>query len=338
VRIDAVEELFDRRLFSHATFAAMNQPGRPIIVLNSTDMAGGETFEFTPERFDDICSSLDDTPVSVGVAASAAFPIALSPVNFQDYSEGCMGSPRRALWADIDTKIPEEAIANLEEYRSARYTNDLRHGKFVFRNIEYLHLLDGGLADNLGINSLRAALVGTHNDARVLKAINDGKIQRLVVITINARSDKPSKLYKSAPAPGVVDMFNSVTSVPIDANSAGSQEVLAGLLGELAKAAQEARSAQFHRMTIYGITVDFDQIPADTEEHRALRDRAKDVPTSWALTAPQLKTTEQVGKLLVIHNPCFQALVSDLRTGGPGLNDVTLSSVCPTRLAVSGAP
>jgi hypothetical protein len=49
-------------------------------------------------------------------------------------------------------------------------------------------------------------------------------------------------------------------------------------------------------MRIYGITVDYDQIPADTPAHIALRDAAKDVPTSWTLTPPQLQVTEDAGR------------------------------------------
>jgi hypothetical protein len=54
-------------------------------------MAGGESFGLTPRRFDDICSNHNELPISTGVAASAAFPIALSPVNFQNFSIGCAG-------------------------------------------------------------------------------------------------------------------------------------------------------------------------------------------------------------------------------------------------------
>ena len=56
-RIDVVEELFDRQLFKGKTFYELNQPGRPYLILNATDMASGEVFAFTPKRFDDICST-----------------------------------------------------------------------------------------------------------------------------------------------------------------------------------------------------------------------------------------------------------------------------------------
>jgi NTE family protein len=94
-RITLLEELLDRQLFAHATFADMNQPGKPYVVLNATDMASGEIFAFTPARFDDICSDFNSQPLSTGVAASGAFPILLSPVALRDFSDtpACASRP-----------------------------------------------------------------------------------------------------------------------------------------------------------------------------------------------------------------------------------------------------
>jgi NTE family protein len=72
-RIEAEEALFNARLYHDAPLAALNQPGKPYIVLNATDMAGGETFAMVPRRFDDVCSRYDLLPIATAVSASAAF-------------------------------------------------------------------------------------------------------------------------------------------------------------------------------------------------------------------------------------------------------------------------
>jgi NTE family protein len=317
-RIEAVEALFNARLYHDATLAGLNQPGKPYIVLNATDMAGGETFAMVPRRFDDICSDYDVLPVASAVAASAAFPILLTPVAFQNFSEGCQGRRRSGEWITIDLSNPYTPYLNLAEYRDARYSNDLRHGPNPYRRIDYLYFLDGGLADNLGTRSLRAALIAPYDDAHLLRAINDGRIRRLVVIMVNARGDPPNKLYQQSRQPGLVGQIQAVTSVPIDANTANSQIALTALLSELAQAAAGAgNQAKFGGMQVYGITVDYDQIPADTPAHRALREIAKDVPTSWTLTGPQLQATEAAGRFLLRRNPCYQALLADLHATPP---------------------
>src|ERR1700746_1054068 len=190
-RVEAEEALFNARLYHDATLAALNQPGKPYIVLNATDMAGGETFALVPRRFDDVCSNHDILPLATAVSASAAFPILLTPVSFQDFSVSCAGTLRNSKWIEIDLSNPYTPYLNLPEYRDARYSNDLRHGRNPFRDIDYLYLLDGGLADNLGTRSLRSALIAPYDDAGVLRAINDGRIRSLVIIVINARSDPP---------------------------------------------------------------------------------------------------------------------------------------------------
>jgi NTE family protein len=225
-RVEAEEALFNQRLYHDVTLAALNLPGKPYIVLNATDMAGGETFAMVPRRFDDVCSNYDALPVATAVAASAAFPILLTPVSFQDYSAGCKGQLRSAEWIRIDLSNPYTPYLNLAEYKDARYSNDLRHGQDPFRQIDYLNFLDGGLADNLGTQSLRTALIAAYDDANVLRAINEGKIRRLVVIVVNARSDPPNRLYQQPGQPGLVAQINAVTSVPIDANTANSETAL----------------------------------------------------------------------------------------------------------------
>ena len=105
-RIDIVEELFDRQLFKGKTFYDLNQPGKPYLILNATDMASGEVFAFTPKRFDDICSDLDKEPISAGVAASSAVPIVLSPVAFQNFSATLLPGPADAAMDHDETRRP----------------------------------------------------------------------------------------------------------------------------------------------------------------------------------------------------------------------------------------
>jgi len=340
-RIEAEEALFNARLYHDATLAMLNQPGKPYIVLNATDMAGGETFAMVPRRFDDVCSRYDSLPVATAVSASAAFPILLTPVSFQNYSDGCQGRLRGGDWIKIDLSNPYTPYLNLAEYKDAHYSNDLRHGPNPYRRIDYLYFLDGGLADNLGTRSLRSALIAAYDDAQILRAINEGKIRRLVVIVVNARSDPPNKLYQQPQQPGLVQQIQTVTSVPIDANTANSETALSALLSELAQAAAGAgNQARFGGMQVYGITVDYDQIPADTPAHIALRDAAKDVPTSWTLTGPQLQVTEEAGRFLLRRHPCYRALLADLRAAQPAIagEDQAPAIPCTTKIEIKKGP
>lgn len=335
-RINVLEDIYDQELFLGATLAETNRADRPVVVLNATDMAGGETFSFTPSRFDDICASFGRTKVSTGVAASAAFPILLAPVAFKNYQPHCPGNIRSAHWAEIEGAAASEPQVNLQEYRLARYTNDLRRRQDAFRDIRYVHLLDGGVADNLGIGAIRSALTSTHDDTHLLAAINSNRVGKLVVVVVNARSDPPNKVYESGASPGVWAQLRTVTSVPIDAASQNSQAILNALLTEFARMRASSGQEGLADFRVYGVTVDFDALPADTEEHRRLRDAAKTVPTSWTLTPAQLQTTETVGRFLMEQSACYRQLINDLGAHDPNLQPFDETIPCATTISPTG--
>ena len=94
-RSDVVRDYFDRHLFHGATIGDVyHRPGAPLIILNATDMATGEVFSFRSDRFDDLCSDLSRFPLATAVAASAAVPIAVTPISLKNFSgNGCPVNP-----------------------------------------------------------------------------------------------------------------------------------------------------------------------------------------------------------------------------------------------------
>lgn len=273
--------------------------------------------------------------MSVGVAASAAFPILLSPVNLQDFSyPQCPGNPPPQQWITTELQQPAPRYLNPDAREAARYANALRHGSGAFRDIRYLHLLDGGLADNLGVHSLMDIIASPHATVPVLRALNEGRLRRLVVITVRARSSSPSPLYLQARTPGIVAMLNSVTSNPIDAATssiAGQKEVLLDQIRSAASAA--ANSAEFQGLSIYDVDVDFDQLlPEQSNLQRAV----ESVLTSWTITSTNLANIKMAAALLLRQHPCFQKLLVDSGQTLPA-NAPLANIACPQSLAAPSA-
>ena len=341
-RIEAEEALFNTQLYHDAPLAALNQPGKPYIVLNATDMAGGETFAMVPRRFDDVCSKYDLLPIATAVSASAAFPILLTPVAFQDLFQWLPGQiaqrrmdPGRSVAAAISAK-PVHALSE-----PGRVQGRALFQRFAARSqplpAHRLPLFSRWRARRQSRNPVIA--LGADCALRrcqVLRAINEGKIRKLVVIVVNARSDPPNKLYQQPQQPGLVGQIQAVTSVPIDANTANSETALSALLGELAQAAAGGTGqAKFAGMRIYGITVDYDQIPADTPAHRRISRYGQDVPTSWTLTPPQLQVTEEAGRFLLRRHPCYRALLGDLHAAqSPAGESAPPAIPCTTKIDI----
>ncbi len=325
-RIDLVEELFDNLLFKHKTFFDLNQPGKPYLILNATDMASGEVFAFTPKRFDDICSDLDKEPISAGVAASSAVPIVLSPVAFQNFAvTHCQGRPT-PLWITTRLNGRFAPYLNLETFKLARYANDLRQGENAFRKIDYLYFLDGGLADNLAIHGLletisspyAAPIVagqssGLSESSTILDALNAGRIKKLAVIVINARADAANAISQTASRPGIVEMIESVTSIPLSSTTSSVNTQMDVLLAELKGAGGGgAGHPQFTGLKIYGVQVDFDQLRNSDPHQRELHVKANAIPTAWSITKENRDVLEEAGTILLHQHPCFQRLLMDM--------------------------
>jgi NTE family protein len=293
-------------------------------------MVSGEVFSFTPQRFDDICSDFDREPISVAVASSAAVPIVLSPIAFTNYSgPGC---PQMAMpgWITSELQKKFTPYVNIEEFKRTRYAYDLRKGGPgekkeipLFRTIDYLYFLDGGLVDNLGIRALLEAISSPYGPqiigvdspmpgqkATIIDAINLGKVHRIAVIVINSRSDPVNNIYTSASRPGLLDMMNSVASNPIDSNTAGVNAQMQVLLAALRSAGGGGTGDPLSRgLRVYDIEVDFDLLRANDPDQGKLRDVVKNIPTSWSISAENLGALKKAGQLLLQQNPCFQRLL-----------------------------
>jgi NTE family protein len=331
-RIDALRDLLDRELFHGARFADLRQrPGAPLVVMNATDMESGEVFAFTPQRFDDLCSDLDQLPLSVAVAASAAFPVALSPMSLRNYSyEECKGAVPGEGWIAAELTLPLPRYINLEEYKRARYANALRNGKDAYRNEHYLHLLDGGLVDNQGVQSLTEVLVSPHSPARILNAINAGRARRIVVIAVNARADKDNGVGENPAVPGLIKVVNTVIGAPIDSTTARTNASLQDLVDTLKAAGASSVRAPgqplFAGLRVYNISVDFDQF---LPEQHQLQIAVKNIGTSWSLSPTQLQEAIEAGRTLLRQHPCFQRLLLDLNARPSPAEPAVIRKSCP---------
>jgi NTE family protein len=331
-RIDALRDLLDRELFHGARFVDLRRrPGAPLVVMNATDMESGEVFAFTPQRFDDLCSDLDQLPLSVAVAASAAFPVALSPMSLRNFSyEECKGAIPAGGWISAELILPLPRYINLEEYKRARYANALRNGKDAYRNEHYLHLLDGGLVDNQGVQSLTEVLVSPHSPARILEAINSGRARRIVVIAVNARADKDNGVGENPAVPGLLKVVNTVIGAPIDSTTARTNASLQHLVDTLKDAGASTARAPgkplFAGLRVYNVSVDFDQFSSD---QRQLQTAVKNIGTSWSLSPVQLQQAVDAGRILLRQHPCFQRLLLDVNARPAPAEPEVVRKRCP---------
>jgi NTE family protein len=317
-RIDVLQDMLGRFLDTNATLATFNQPGKPVVVLNASDMTAGEVFSFTPGTLDDMCLSFDDVPVVVAVSASAAVPVAFPPVLLKDSAWfGCPGQRRPAGDWRTPLVVDGGAYANIEAFRTARYRASLRADRLAYREPYYVRLLDGGLADNLGLTAARRILMDPSSPAYIYDALGEGRLRRVVVISVNARSDVRSDLDKSDERTTISEMIGAVTDVPIESTTANVAAAFRGFVGSLMNdrdtLRREGRTPDF---TLYPVEIDFDELPTATPQQIAERDRVKAIATSWTISPQEVDLLDKVAGELLWRHPCFNALIGDIKASG----------------------
>jgi hypothetical protein len=133
------------------------------------------------------------------------------------------------------------------------------------------------------------------------------------VVVINARADAANTISQTASRPGVVEMIESVTSIPLSSTTSSVNSQMDVLLAELkAAGGGGAGNPQFTGLKIYGVQVDFDQLRSSDPRQRELHIKANAIPTAWTITKDNRDVLEEAGTILLRQHPCFQRLLMDM--------------------------
>jgi NTE family protein len=297
-RIDLLIDYFDRQLFAGATFHDLvRRNRRPYLILNAADMVEGTPFPFTQYTMDLLCSDLTSMKLATAVAASAAFPVALSPVTLKNYRP-CTTKPRPG-WIEQAQKT--SWYSNPPRVAWGRTAEAYATGRKA-----YVHLLDGGIADNLGVAEPYRLLTTDDVTPNFKSEISRGRVKKIVFVMVNARSFQTSRLDTSQATPGMLDMALASVSASIDRATFSAAERIRGLLiRDLEAAADQLQqlaptsAAHFReaaRNTFF-LTVDFDAI-----DNPDCRRKFHGIGTNWSLGRAEINALKAVGGALLMKN------------------------------------
>jgi len=313
-RSELAAQLYDEVLFNGATFGDLNRGDGPLILASATDISTGSRFVFSQRVFDVICSDLNAVPLSRAAAASSAVPVVLSPVTINNYGGTC----NRAVpaWAKpfIESDNPPRPAARAIRALKAEEA----FGDSVHR--PYLHLVDGGVSDNLGVRSVLDSL-------QILEALHEigvstplDSAHRIIVFIVNSLSSPPTNWDESENPPGTVDVLLKSTGTPIDAFSFEAVE----LLKDTAKQWQTARlirnsaamAANKDPAVAAALRVPNAEIYAIDVSFSALKDKAEieylnQLPTSFVLPAEAVDRLRAAAATLIMDSPDFKRLLKD---------------------------
>ncbi|MCP4330627.1 MAG: patatin-like phospholipase family protein [Alphaproteobacteria bacterium] len=328
-RIDLLIDYLEETLFGGNTYQALiNRRKRPYLILNAGDMVAGTPFPFTQAYFELLCSELKDFKLSEAVAASAAFPAALSPVTLTNYSPCELQNVGRWPPTWVQNAANTDWYQNPSRTRRGRVAQAYALGTSVPAPYgkDYIHLLDGGIADNLGISEPFRFLTTMDVHPMLYNEIAQGNIRRVVFVVVNSRSEPTSALNAEKATPGIISMVTGTISAAMDNATFSTFERMRALLKERFDAAANdpytppVPAQRFRDVETFFIPIDFAAIDDEPCRHAF-----ENIATSWTLPAPQIDAVIEVGQALLGRAPDFQRMLAgtgaDIAEPLPHLDD-----------------
>ena len=269
-RSHLLAERLDETLFRGITYGDLAVRGtRPFLLVTATDLTQGTGFEFSQGQFDLLCSRLDRMPLALAVAASSAVPVVMSPVTLANKAGKCAAPPAPAVNPRLTA-----ADAYLDPEQRP-----------------FIHLIDGGLSDNLAVRGIIDAIAHAGGMAGALETSGLQGIRKLVIVSVNAEQGLNTALDRSDKVPTVAEVLDAIASATLARRSSESREILAR---GAARWRKELRAAARAGSSTLDLSVDLYVIEISLRDHSEpeLRGELMAIPTSFSLP------TEDVDKLI----------------------------------------
>jgi len=300
-RAHILAELLDEALFDKKTFndlVARRQ--RPLLALHATDMTSLSRFEFTQGTFDLLCSDLGQLPIAWASASSSALPLVLSPITLKNYAGQC----------------DHQHVALLERAkREGGVAAQVANEALSYMDVEkrpYVHLVDGGLADNMGLRGIIEAVGVVGGYEQLLKLSGVRNIHKLVVLAVNAETTPDALEYRSDQVPIMSQAMRSMIDAPVNRYSFDTVMLMRLALKEWQKELRDKPrdldSPFAPDAKIYFINASLGEV-VDPDERLSLMK----IPTSLYLTDDQVARLVRVASDLILRDAEFQRLMSDIQ-------------------------
>jgi len=307
-RSDLSAQYYDKHIFERKTFGDIAARKGPMIIINATDMSYGTRIGFTQEAFDLICSDVSSFPVAKAAAASSAVPMVLSPITLQNYAGTC------------GYQIPERFEETMKSRTVSERQLYLANNLSVYLDSEkkrYVHLIDGGVADNLGLRAILDRVIIRGSVWESIKGTPMEKVQKVAFVVVNAETEPDKKWDRTEKIPPLGAMASAYSSIAIERYNA---ETIALLKENVKSWADEIRTQRCKGGTVstapgscgdiefYVVEAQFDALKDEKE-----RMYFKRLPTSFKLSSEEVDKLRDVAHRILVESEEFKRLLSDLK-------------------------
>jgi NTE family protein len=313
-RSELAAQFYDEILFHGATFADLDRGNGPLILASATDISTGARLGFMQQAFDYLCSDLDAVPLSRAAAASSGVPFALSPVTINNYGGSCkFAAPPWAETFSDPATAPRPASRMIKHFQELQAYQDGVHRP-------YIHLVDGGLADNLGMRAALEVVDGLEALNLIGRPTPLDHVRRIIFFIVNSRSSPKTNWDEVEHAPGSLELLLKATGVPIDHFSYEAVEQLRDTMArwQTMRRIREsaalpgnhdpelAQLANTPNIDLYAIDVSFSAL-----EDKAEAEYLNNLPTSFVLPPEAVDRLRAAAATIIHSSPELRRLLKE---------------------------
>lgn len=307
-RSDLAAEYYDKNIFEMKTFGDMAELKGPAISINATDMVTGIRISFAQGGFDVICSDLSAYPVSRAVAASSAVPLLMTPITLRNYAGTC------------GYKLPDSVQALLEQEGLSRRQYHQINNLIPYmdsKKRKFIHLVDGGLSDNLGVRAVLERILAGGGFWETIKHTRHKNVHKVVIIVVNAETEVSNEWSLLERTPIARIMAKSYASVVISRYNFETLMLLNESFDGWTREVRENRCAggpvstepgACGDISFYLVEVEFDALE-DSEERTYL----KQLPTSFRLEDEDVDRIRSAARRILAKDSQFKKFLSDMK-------------------------
>ncbi|WEM40870.1 patatin-like phospholipase family protein [Photobacterium sp. DA100] len=285
-------DYYQANLFYGATFADLNRPNRPTVVINASDLGGGVRFSFLQEYFDLLCSDLSTYPIANAVTASSAVPLVFNPVVLRNH-EGCEESQLIALSLGNEHKAhARRTLAALKSYQD-KYDRT------------FIHLVDGGISDNLGLLSFYDVVESSGGGEAFFEQVGVRALPQFIMIVVDASTSPDYEMERSTQEPTINETVSAMTDIQLHRFNDTSKALFAKTMEQWAS----ILSSEDVQVSTYFIDINLQDVTDIKKRHYL-----NQIPTDFSLEPEQVDALIEEGYQQLVTNDEFLSFLADFRT------------------------
>ncbi|AAP95078.1 patatin [[Haemophilus] ducreyi] len=298
-RGELLQEQFNVALYKGRTFNDLVKERKgPFAVISATDMNAGQKITFIQDMFDGLCLNLNDLEIARAVAASSSVPLIFTPLTLNNNGGHC------------SFKIPKEYIVHKKTQGNGLKTQtveEVEHTLSAYQNSEerpFIHLVDGGLTDNIGLASLleKSEVTGME---QIYKQIQKTNLHNIIVINVNAQNQVMNDIDKSPNIPSLKNVFNTIVNIPIN----NTTQLTLRRFREFT----DAWNKQIEKTTGKKITIHFVSLNMKDLPEGQLKQDVLNIGTSFYLPSDDVNKLRRAAAILLKQSPEYQKALQSLQ-------------------------